>query len=700
MNKTKWQRLLAAALVAVLLVTGFAPAAMAATAQTAPAAVAQQVSGVTEVTGTLTGGQFAKIWLGLTPDSNPGTVTLTADWDRPNADSSNVGFYVLNESNLQRVLGGESLVSNNVGQGRSQFFLNGADNVQGARFNATGPAYTVVVYNDSATDANFTLRAEGATLADDSGQVRVPGAAAEDATGDAAATVTDTVTGTVATVAPVATAEAVTETAAATTTEAVTTAAVATPAAAAAVTTTAAAVPAGPVRAETMQGSLPEQFSQHFLGLEPAERDGEVTLVMTYDPQDNTELARRINFWVLDEAGFKRFQDGDSASTVALAAGSKFFLDPDTSNKRSATFNSTGFGPYTVIVQNNSRVPATYELTATGGVLIDDSGQTITAQQAGGVAPAATGATTTTATATGTTTATTTTTTTTTAGSGVVGEPGGSYTVQSGDTLAIIARDIYGDYRLYEQLCAFNKIADCNVIEVGQVVNLPTEAEIGATATAPASAATPAAAAAATPEATVAAAPAATTTVTATNPVTGTAPVTTTTATTGMTTSAAGVSSTGTTTRTTTTGATTSTAGAASGTLIDALEKAGNYTVLLAAIKQAGLESALEGAGPLTIFAPTDTAFNNLFSENNITEARFLQIPELDQLLQLHVIPGRLLEADLTNGQQETTLEGSNVTFTVTADGVKVNDSFIVAPDITASNGVIQAVDAVMLPAR
>ena len=101
MYKTKWQRLLAAALVAALLVTGFAPAAMAATAQTAPSAVAQQVSGVTEVTGTLTGGQFAKIWLGLTPDSNPGTVTLTADWDRPNADSSNVGFYVLNETNLQ-----------------------------------------------------------------------------------------------------------------------------------------------------------------------------------------------------------------------------------------------------------------------------------------------------------------------------------------------------------------------------------------------------------------------------------------------------------------------------------------------------------------------------------------------------------------------------------------------------------------------
>ena len=488
------------------------------------------------------------------------------------------------------------------------------------------------VYNDSATDASFTLRTEGATLADDSGQVRVPGAATPEATGEAAAT--GTVTETVAAPAAAAT-EEVTATAATTATETTTeTAAAAAPAPSAAVTTTAAAVPAGPVRAETMQGSLPEQFSQHFLGLEPTERDGEVTLVMTYDPQDNTELARRINFWVLDDAGFKRFQAGDSASTVALAAGSKFFLDPDTSNKRSATFKSTGFGPYTVIVQNNSRVPATYDLTATGGILLDDSGQTITAQQAGGVAPAATGATTETATAGATTATTATTTTTTTAGSGVVGEPGGTYTVKSGDTLAIIARDLYGDYRLYEQLCAFNKIADCNVIEVGQVINLPTEAEIGAVASAPAAAATPAAAAAAaTPEATVlrsghdhdghhdrpcdqhrardhdrgdhrderprpALPP---------SPPPPRPP------------------------RTTTAGATTA---AASGTLLDALQKAGNYSILLAAIKQAGLESALNGAGPLTIFAPTDEAFNNLFTENSITEARFLQIPELDQLLQ------------------------------------------------------------------
>jgi uncharacterized surface protein with fasciclin (FAS1) repeats len=101
----------------------------------------------------------------------------------------------------------------------------------------------------------------------------------------------------------------------------------------------------------------------------------------------------------------------------------------------------------------------------------------------------------------------------------------------------------------------------------------------------------------------------------------------------------------------------------------------------------------------VTLFAPTDEAFNNLFTGNGITEARFLQIPELAQLLQLHVVPSRLLAADMTNGLQEATLQGSEVSFTVTADGIKVNDSFIIDPDQLASNGVVQPIDAVILPA-
>ena len=671
MNKAKWQRLVAAPLVALMLAASFAPAAMAA----GQAAILAQTQGA-ELSGTIAGGQFAKIWLGLKP-INPGTVTVRAEWDRESPVGKGLGFYILDESNLAAVVNGEPLQANNIAAGDTTFYLNSAANVQGAAFRATGPDYTVVVFNDSAADAVFKLTVENGILKDDSGQVAAPAGEAtpEAAAADAAAP-----------------AVAATDTTTATTTTTTTTAAVTTTTAApAAVATVAAATPAavavgGAVSAEEMKGELPNQFDQHFLSLKPTIKDGDISVVMTYDPQDSTELARRINFWVLDQNGFKRYQEGESAADVAIAAGSKFFLDPDTSNKREASFNAAGFGPYTVIVQNNSRVPATYDLTVTGGILTDDSNQTLTAQQASGVATATTVTGTTTTTAPAVTTTTTTTTTTAAATtSGVVGQPGGTYTVQSGDTLAIIARDIYGDYRLYEQLCAFNSIADCNTIEIGQVVKLPTTEQIGASATAaPAAAATPAATAAATTVATPAASVA--TTTTATSGVTTTVPVTKT----GTTTSS--VSSTTTTTQTTTT------TPATTKSIVDVATGAGNFTILLDALKQTGIDADLAGAGPFTVFAPTDAAFNALLSGNGLTEAQLLQAKELADILRYHVLSGKVLAADVTNGLKATTLQGKPVSFEVKDGKVYINGAQIVTTDIQAANGVIHAIDAVILP--
>ena len=648
MTKTKWHRFLTGALVAALLLTTFAPVAMAAE-QAAPAA---QVS-ASEVKGTITGGQFAKIWLGLTPE-NPGTVTLTAVWDRANPEENGVGFYVLNENNLSAVLAGQRIQDNNVASGSTNFFLNGPDNQQGASFRATGPAYTVVVYNDSGSDANFTLSASNGVLTDDSGQVTAEGAMAEEeATPEATEAAADAL--------------AAEETVAAT--------AVATEAAAEETATPAATtvVAAGPYRGESVEGELAEQYAQHFLGLEPSQRDGEITLRLTFDPRDNQELARRLSFWVLDDQGFKRYQAGENAGDVAVAAGNRVSA-PGEENVRSASFTSSGFGPYTVIVYNNSRVPATYELGVTGGLLVDDSLQTITAQEAttGTVTVAATTATTET-TAAGTTTATT-----TTESTGVVGEPGGTYTVQSGDTLAIIARDIYGDFRLYEQLCAFNNIADCNVIEVGQVINLPTAEEIGAEATTPAAAATPAATAAATP--------AATATVTATAATTATTAVT----------STGSVTSTGTTTstaRTTTGGSTT----AAAGTIAEVAASNPNFSILASALEATGLDATLS-SGEYTVFAPTDAAFNELLATTGLTADQLLQAKELSQILQYHVVSGLVESGDITNGQRATTVQGQPVTFEVKDGSVYVNGAKVTIADIPASNGVIHAISAVILP--
>ncbi len=650
MTQSKWRRFLAPILVTAMLVTSLAPVAFAAE-QTAPA---YQEVRASEVTGTIPGGQFAKIWLGIAPE-RPGIVTVTAVWDRSNPEQNGLGFFILNEANLSAVVAGQNLRDNNVGAGSTNFFLNGPDNQQGANFRATGGAYTVIVYNDSASDANFTLSIDNGVLVDGSGQVKPVGVVEEEATPDET-TVAETAAATPAateTATPVATA-----------TEA-------------AVTTT--VVAAGPFRGTSVKGELAEQYAQHYLGLEPDQRDGDITLRLTFDPRDNQELARRLGFWVLDEQGFRRYQAGQNAGDVAVAAGNRVST-PGEDNVRSASFNASGLGAYTVIVYNNSRVPATYELSVTGGTLLDDSQQTITAQEM------VTGATSTTTIPAATTT-TTTTTGATTAGTGVTGQPGGTYTVQSGDTLAIIARDIYGDFRLYEQLCAFNNIADCNIIEVGQVIKLPTREEIGATgttATTTTAAATPAATVAATPAATTA------TTTTATTVTTGT----TTTATTAVTTTTP-VTSTGATTSTTTTRPTTG--GAATGTIAQVAANNPNFSILSQALEATGLDATLS-SGEYTVFAPTDAAFNDLLATTGLTTAQLLQASELAPILQYHVLNGKVLAEDVTNGMKATTLQGKPVTFEVKDGSVYINGAKVTITDIPATNGVIHAISAVILP--
>ncbi|MBK8051236.1 MAG: fasciclin domain-containing protein [Anaerolineales bacterium] len=665
MNKSKWQRLVVASLMLALLTATFAPAAMAASEAAPVAQTAKAESPV--VTGTIPGGQFAKIWLGLTP-INPGTVTVTAEWDRQDALASGLGFFILSPENLSAVSSGAPLSANNVGAGSEKFFLNGPSNVQGANFRATGTDYTIVVYNDSQADANFTLTAENGLIEDDSDQVSIPGA---EATDEAAAPTEAAATEEATAAATPAAAVAVTGTTAAAATPAAT-------AAAAPVTT----VAPGPVTGQEFTGTLPNQYDQHILALAPTNRDGEVTLTLAFDPQDSTELARRINFWVMDQEAFKRYLAGDAPSAVAVAAGSR-----ESGNTRATTFKTTGFGPYSVIVYNNSRVPAEYSLRVDGGILEDDSNQTVTAQLANGgastaattdaaAAPAAVAATTATTATTGATAATTT-------SSGVEGEKGGQYTVKAGDTLAIIARDIYGNFELYEQLCAFNNIADCNVIEVGQVINLPTDAQIGATGTT--AAATPAATAVATTVAT----PAATAAVTSTAAVTTTPVVRPTTAVTPTT---------AITPTTPTTPTTAPTTGGATGTVVDDLTAAGNFTTLLAALKAAGLDTALEGSGPFTVFAPTDAAFDAFLSSNNLTEDLLLRAKELPGVLQYHVLSGKVLAADITNGSKATTLQGKPVTFEVKDGKVYVNGAQVVTADMSATNGVIHVIDTVILP--
>ena len=130
--------------------------------------------------------------------------------------------------------------------------------------------------------------------------------------------------------------------------------------------------------------------------------------------------------------------------------------------------------------------------------------------------------------------------------------------------------------------------------------------------------------------------------------------------------------------------------------IVDTAIAAGDFTTLVAAVQAAGLVDALKGEGPFTVFAPTDAAFASLPAG---TVDALLADPQgdLTQILLYHVVPGKVLAGDLSDGLTAATLQGEEVTFAL-GDGAKVNDANIVTTDIETSNGVIHVIDSVILP--
>ncbi|MDO8308211.1 MAG: fasciclin domain-containing protein [Actinomycetota bacterium] len=120
------------------------------------------------------------------------------------------------------------------------------------------------------------------------------------------------------------------------------------------------------------------------------------------------------------------------------------------------------------------------------------------------------------------------------------------------------------------------------------------------------------------------------------------------------------------------------------------------FATLAAAVTAAGLVETLQGPGPFTVFAPTDEAFAALPA--GVLDK--LLLPEnkdtLVKILTYHVVPGAVMAADVTDGDVAT-VEGQTVSLS-TADGVTVNGATVVQADVVASNGVIHAIDAVILP--
>jgi uncharacterized surface protein with fasciclin (FAS1) repeats len=126
--------------------------------------------------------------------------------------------------------------------------------------------------------------------------------------------------------------------------------------------------------------------------------------------------------------------------------------------------------------------------------------------------------------------------------------------------------------------------------------------------------------------------------------------------------------------------------------------KAAGFSTLAKAIKAAGLTKALSGPGPFTVFAPTNKAFAAL---PPATLKSLLAHPkQLAKILKFHVISGKVVAKDVTNGLKAKTLQGSSLTFKIKNGRVYVNGAKVIKADVMATNGVIHVINKVLVPKK
>ena len=131
--------------------------------------------------------------------------------------------------------------------------------------------------------------------------------------------------------------------------------------------------------------------------------------------------------------------------------------------------------------------------------------------------------------------------------------------------------------------------------------------------------------------------------------------------------------------------------------IVDTAVAAGQFTTLATALQAAGLVDALKGDGPFTVFAPTDEAFAKL-PAGTLDELLKDPTAALADILKYHVVSGKVMAADVTDGMTAPTLQGAELKFTVKDGNVYVNDAMVTQADVEASNGVIHVIDSVLLP--
>jgi uncharacterized surface protein with fasciclin (FAS1) repeats len=129
--------------------------------------------------------------------------------------------------------------------------------------------------------------------------------------------------------------------------------------------------------------------------------------------------------------------------------------------------------------------------------------------------------------------------------------------------------------------------------------------------------------------------------------------------------------------------------------IVDTAVAAGSFNTLVTAVKAAGLVETLKGKGPFTLFAPNDDAFAKVPSDQ--LTALLADKEKLTAVLTYHVVPGKVMAADVAGLTSAKTVQGQELKID-TSDGVKVDGAKVIKTDIAASNGVIHVIDTVLMP--
>lgn len=129
--------------------------------------------------------------------------------------------------------------------------------------------------------------------------------------------------------------------------------------------------------------------------------------------------------------------------------------------------------------------------------------------------------------------------------------------------------------------------------------------------------------------------------------------------------------------------------------IVDTAVAAGSFTTLVEALKAAELVDTLKGEGPFTVFAPTDEAFAKIPKDK--LNALLKDKKALTKVLTYHVVPGKVMAADVVKLKSAKTVEGQSIVID-TSKGVKVDGATVTKTDIVTSNGVIHVIDTVLMP--